>query len=321
MQAASSQMHTEPMTEPQLTGALAGLKLLDSGDLSRYKHAVEAGEQNGWAYFFPSLMAFNRQGRSAILLAEDEGSMCVFRWTRRKSRQKLEIMLAPTPMNPAVLQRCIERVNEFNGDRSARVLRLDEKDVDAVAAVPGLIVRERKSQFLFAPETYADLGGRKFRTIRRNVTRIEALPGIEVVPFNSGHLDACQEMLRRWGKQHREAHGTAGGVGTSRRSINLSQILSAPDLFGEVVMIDGKLVAYAFGGEIRPGVGAFFDAKCEMEPQGLSFFHRYSFLSKQRQFDIINDGSDVGREGLRQLKNSLRPVGTHIEYRATQSAD
>ena len=163
--------------EPLLTGALAGLKSLDSDDLPRYKRAVAAGEQIGWAYFFPSLMTFNRQGRSAILLTEDDDSMCVFRWTRRNSRQKLEIMVAPTPMNPDVLRRCIERANDFNGDRSARVLRLDEKDVDAVAAVPGLIVRERKSQFLFSPETYADLGGRKFRTIRRNVTRIEALPG------------------------------------------------------------------------------------------------------------------------------------------------
>ena len=304
---------------PELTGALAGLKMLDSGDLPSYKRAVEAGGQVGWAYYFPSLMTFNRKGRSAILLGEDSGSVCVFRWTQKDAVTNLELMVAPTPMNAAVLIRCLERANEFNGNRSARILRLDEQNVDEVSALEGLVVKEHKSQFLFAPETYADLGGRKLRTIRRNVMRIEALDNVEVTPFCAEDLEPCQGLLRRWGKQYRELHGTIGGVGTSRRALNLTAAFTDPDLFGEIVRIDGKLVAYAIGGEIRPGVGAFFDAKCEAEPQGLSFFHRYSFLSKQRQFRIVNDGSDVGREGLRQLKNSLRPVGTHIEYRATQT--
>ena len=32
----------------------------------------------------------------------------------------------------------------------------------------------------------------------------------------------------------------------------------------------------------------------------------------------VNDGSDVGRDGLRQLKESLRPVARHVEFRASQ---
>jgi len=51
---------------------------------------------------------------------------------------------------------------------------------------------------------------------------------------------------------------------------------------------------------------------------GLSYFHRYSFLEKLQEFQFVNDGSDVGRAGLRQLKNSLRPVEMHLEYRANQ---
>jgi hypothetical protein len=309
-----------PPPFPRLAGALAGLEIVCPGHLPAYRRAMAAGGQLGWSYYFGNLMAASRPGRGIVLLGEDSGSVCVFRWSPHESGEKLEIMLAPAPMNAAVLRRCIERANEFNHDRSARILRIDEMDAAAVAAVPGLSVREHKPQFLFSPATYGDLGGGKFRTIRRYVAKIEAEAGLEVVPLDVSRLDACRDLLARWGERHRERLGTGGGLGTSMRAIDLGSVLARPDLDGEVVLIGGRLVAYALWGEIRPGVGAFFDAKCETAPTGLGIFHRYHFLSRQRQFEIINDGSDVGREGLRQLKNSLRPVGFHVEHRATQEA-
>jgi hypothetical protein len=304
-----------------LRGALAGLTVAHPADLPAFKRAVTAGGQLGWGYYFPGLLALNRTDRTAILLGEDNGSLCVFRWTRREARDRLDILLAPAPMNAAVLGRCIERANDFNGDRSARVLRVDASDAGAVGAVANLLVREHKAQFLFAPSSYADISGRKFRTIRRNVIKIAELAGIEVLPFQSAHIEECRQLLSRWGERHRNAFGTRGGAGTSRRALDLSALIHAPDLDGEVVLLHGRLVAYALWGEIRPGVGAFFDAKCEAEPAGLGFFHRHHFLSRQHQFEIINDGSDAGRAGLRQLKNSLRPVGFHMEHRAFQVAD
>jgi hypothetical protein len=309
------------MTAPELRGALDGLKVLDGSDLARYKAAVTAGEQLGWGYYFPYLMSRNRPDRSVVLLGEDDGTLCIYLWRLRDGEPKLDLPVAPTPMNGRVLERCLERANDFNGDTSARILRIDAKDSEAVAAVRGLRVKERKSQYLYSPEAFADIGGRRYRTLRRNVVRVEALPGLEVEPYSPSHAQACHELLRSWGSHHREAHGTAGGIGGSRRVIDLASELSQPDVRGEVVFLDGRLCAFAFGGEIRPGVACFFDAKSDTEIPGLSYFHRYSFLSKLTEFSLVNDGSDVGRAGLRQLKDSLRPVEMHIEYRGTQTRD
>ncbi len=303
-----------------LRSALNGLAAIDPAQLSCFKRAASAGGQLGWGYFFPGLLALNRPDRNAILVGEDGGSMCVFRWTRRESRERLDVLLAPVPMEPKVLSRCLERVNDFNGDRSARVLRIDARDAAVAASVAGLQLREHKRQFLFSPSAYADISGRKFRTIRRNVAKVVELAGIEVQPLQPAHLDDCRDLLARWGEHHRNVHGTRGGVGASRRALELVTRVGAPDLEGEVVLLHGRLVAYALWGEIRPGVAAFFDAKCEREPAGLAFFHRYHFLSRQRQFEVINDGSDADRPGLRQLKNSLRPIGFHVEHRAYQVA-
>ncbi len=306
------------MTVPQLSGALDGLKPLEISDLPRYKHAVENGQQMGWGYYFPYLLTYNRPERSAALLAEEDGSMCIFIWRQTESGPRLDLALAPTPMNVSVLERCLERANDFNGDYSARVLRIDAKDVDAVSSVRQLRVKQRRMQYLYAPKTYTELGGRKYQTIRRNVVRVEALPEIEVVPYTVSHAEACRELLRRWRRRHRQTSTTTGAVGMSRRGIELAGILSEKDLRGEVVLIDGRVSAFAFGGEIRPGLACSFDRRCDPDVRGLSYFHLRSFLLKLLDFEVVNDGSDAGRSGLRQLKDSFRPIDMHAEYRATQ---
>lgn len=306
------------MKVPHLSGALDGLKVLETSDLPRYKKAVENGQQMGWGYYFPYLLSYNRPQRSAALLAEEDGSMCIFIWHQTDSRTRLDLAVAPTPINVTVLHRCLERANDYNGDSSARVLRIDAKDVDAVSSVRHLRVRRRRMQYLYAPRTYTDLGGRKYQTIRRNVGRVESMPDVEVVPYAASHAEACQELLRRWRRRHRQTSVTKGAIGMSRRGIELTRILSDNDLRGEVVLVNGRLSAFAFGGEIRPGLGCSFDRRSDPEVRGLSYFSFRSLLLKLQDFDVVNDGSDAGRSGLRQLKDSFRPIGMHEEYRATQ---
>ncbi|MFN0058041.1 MAG: phosphatidylglycerol lysyltransferase domain-containing protein [Planctomycetota bacterium] len=306
------------MNQLALTGTLEGLEVLTFDHFPRFSAAVERGQQLGFAYYFPYLISRARQNRSVVLVSEEQGCMCVFVLRQRDGKAHLDLAVAPTPLDPQVLGRCLARANDFNGDRSARVLRVDEKDVPAASEVPGLRLKGRKSQYLYSPREFSNLGGGRFRTLRRNVARVQEMPNLEVRDYSPEHEEECRDLLRRWRKHHRDTHGTAGGFKTAARAIEMAKALSAPLLHGEVVLLDGKLVAFAFGGEIRPGLGCFFEAKSEVGIPGLSYFQRYSFLSKLTSFDLVNDGSDVGRPGLKQLKESLRPAATHLEYRGTQ---
>ena len=226
--------------------------------------------------------------------------------------------LPPLPLNLSALERALERANEFNGDRTARVLRIDEKDVEAVASISSLRVRQRREQYLYDPQEYENLGGSRYRTLRRQVAQFETLPDTKVAAYSQPHKEACLTLLRRWQDAHREAHGSAGGASTTRRAIELTETLEPTDLRGELTFCKGELVAIAFGGEIRQGVACFFDAKSAPSIPGLSYAHRRNFLIKLRDFERVNDGSDTGRSGLRQLKQSLRPVAMHTEHRARQ---
>jgi hypothetical protein len=69
------------------------LKNLDAGDRTRFKSAVEAGLQTGWAYCFPYLLAKAKPGRREILIAEDAGSLCLFQWAAAEGR--LDLLFPP----------------------------------------------------------------------------------------------------------------------------------------------------------------------------------------------------------------------------------
>jgi len=306
------------MKFPELSGALQGLTIVGNGDRDRYKAALEGAGQMGWGYYFPYLLLRTRPGRGAMLLVEDGGSICVFRWRTRDSGQRLDLYLPPIPMNVPVLRRCLERANDFNGYLSAKVLRVDAGDARALSELRHLRLTQRRLQYLFAPSTYDSLAGKSLFTIRRNVARVERLADVEVKPYSPSHATACTALLSRWSNAHRTAHGTAGGAGLTRRAIELAGQLPQNDLSGEVVFVDGQLKAFAFGGEMRPGFACSLDRKCDDDVRGLSYFHFRSFLLSLRGFALVNDGSDAGRTGLRQLKDSFRPVEMHAEYRATQ---
>ncbi|MGI9405141.1 MAG: phosphatidylglycerol lysyltransferase domain-containing protein [Hyphomicrobiaceae bacterium] len=302
---------------PELTGSLDGLKVLDIADLEEYQTAISAGRQMGWHYFFPSLLARNRPGRSAVLYTIDAESACIFIWRTKNGKPRIDLLLPPTPMNVPVLLRCIERANDFNGDTSARILRIDAQDAGAIKAAR-FRVKPRKSQYLYEPQVYRDLRGKKFYTVRRNSTPISLRPDIEVVPFAPTHARACHALLENWRRAHRQRHGTIGGIGMSRRAIDLATMLPQDVLGGQVVLIDGQLVAFALGGKIRSGLACSFERKCSAEPKGLSYFQLHQFLLGFSEFGRVNDGSDAGRAGLRQLKESFRPVAMHVEHRGTQ---
>lgn len=311
-------MNTVATESLEMRGALEGLKVLEVADFDRYRDALAAAQPLGWSYYFPFLLTQNRPGRSALLLNNDEGSVCLYHWRIRDSVPRLDIHSAPLPMNVAVLERCFERVNGFNGDRTASCRRIDAKDVKAVASLPWLRVKEKKLQYLFAPANYVDLAGKKFYTVRRNVQQVENLQDVQVRPFERSDAGPCHDLLRQWRTAHRATHGGAGGFGMSRRAIDLVGALPANVIRGEVVLVDGRLSAFAFGGELRPGLGCSFDRKCDTEIRGMSFFQFRSLLLSLGEFELVNDGSDTGRAGLRQLKDTFRPVDMHTEHMAIQ---
>lgn len=303
------------------TGSPAGLKLLDASDLPRWKSALERGGEAGYGCYLPYILAHQRPARSAVLVAEDAGCLCVFLRRDSKRESRVDLFLNPIPMDPNVARRCLDRANDFNGNRSARILRIDGNDAAVAAQVPGLRIRERRKQYLYAPSDYADLRGSKYRALRTHVNKLQRLEELEVVPFTNGLAAACRALLQQWAVRHRASTGESGGAGTSARALDQLEVLAAPDLACDVVLLGGRVVGYTLWGELRPGLGCLLDAKSDLDVPGLGYLQRYHFLTNHPEFKLVNDGSDARRAGLRQLKDSFRPVAMHLEYQGSQVAE
>ena len=296
---------------------LDDLHVLGVADLPRYRRAMEEGARLGFGYGFAGLLASQRIDRRLVLLDEDQGALCVYRWGRRDRKNRLELLFPPLPHDPAVLTRCLQRIDDYNRDHRGRVLKLDAGDVAALEGA-GLRVRPRKQQYLYAPAVYRDLAGGRFRTLRRQLRRVAELDGLRARPYAPADEPACLDLLAGWRRHHRANHGTRGGVGGCRRILRLAASLAAPELLGEVIEFGGRVVGFAFGGRLRAGHGVFIEARCDAGLPGLSYYQRHHFLLTLggQGIETVNDGPDVGRAGLAQLKNSLRPVAMHTEYRA-----
>jgi hypothetical protein len=299
------------------SNVLDGLKIATLDDYENYSTVIESSRPIGFSYYYPALLAYERPGRRAIFLYEDNDSLCTFLWQMKDGIPRLDLYLAPIPLVTTVLHRCIERANEFNGDRSARILRIDEADADAVAAA-GYRLHERKQQFLFAPANYMDLGGKSLYTVRRNVSRVEKLPDVQVDTYTPDYKMGCKALLRRWRKEHRERHGKGGGIGYTKSILELAGRLPERALSGQVVLIDGQVAAFAFGGVMHSRLACSYERKCDTAVTGLTFFQMYQLLLHFNDYELVNDGSDNNRAGLRQLKTSFRPVAMHQEYRGYQ---
>ncbi len=304
----------------KVPSGLDDLRIATPRDLPRHRRAMEESQRVGFASYLPGLLASQRDGRRRILLGEDDGALCIYRWNLRDDAPRLDLLFPPLPFDSAVLKRGLQRLDDYNHDRRGRVLKVDADEVAQLEAGGRLRARPRKRQYLYAPAVYGDLAGNRFRTLRRNVRRVAALNGLETRRWTLADLPACGDLLARWRRHHRASHGTRGGVGTSRRVLELAAEFGAPDLHGEVILLDGRLVAFAFGGRIRGVHGAFLEARADPAIPGLSYFQRHRFLVALGELGLetVNDGPDVGRAGLAQLKNSLRPVAMHDEYRASR---
>jgi hypothetical protein len=299
---------------------LAGLVRASTKRYAQYAKMVEAGQPTGSSYYYPGLIVYQRKNRRAILLDQDEGSVCIYRWQIENDKPRLDLYLAPNPMNSAVLRRCIERANDFNTDHSARILRIDQKDSDAVSSA-GFKLQKRRQQFLFSPSDYIDLSGAKLRTVRRNIATVNETSKIEIRHFQQGDEEACFDLLKAWVEAHREHQDSSGGSGYARRMIQLAGKLPEKVLVGHVALINGKLVGYSFGGSIHSGLACYYDTKCDPNIKGLTYFMRRNFLLEMSDYPLVNDGSDGGREGLNQIKQSFRPVAMHQEYRGYQKSN
>ena len=296
----------------------AELHPLTPAELPRVKEALARGGSTGWAFSVPFMLAVDRSSkRTSLLWQEVEGSISIF-VLREGERPRLDLYAPPFPANPEALRRSLEIANRHNRDHSAKIYWIDEKDAAMVAAQPGLQVRRKLQEYLYCPDDFAQLSGTRFCDFRRNLRLAKTLSGLEARPYLPEDADDCLALLEHWERNQGKKYESLRDRSFTRACFELAPLLSDNDLRGEIFLVEGKTRGFAFGGEIRPGLGSFLVRKASPELRGLSYFIFLNFLRTFSDCALVNDGSDMESDGLRQHKAHLRPCGMHSMFKARQ---
>lgn len=311
----------EPATPPSQPpdpqeGALAGLRRFTLDDLPHYKAVLTEAKRTAWQHYFPFLYLYSLTAKTEeFLISEDQGSLCIYRHNRTATGSRLYLAFLPMPMNMEVLKRCLERIRSHNQSREAIIHRIDEEDLGVLRELVGAEVSLLDEDFLYSPMALKSLAGGKAKTLRNNLSRVQALEHVEVRPYLPGDLADCLAIMDDWAEQQKDKYDKILYQRYTRDCLKFAGQFEQRDLSGRVVLVGGKIRAFGFSGEMRPGLANLFVAYSDHRVKGLQYFLKYRIIMDSEGVDVFNDGR-ADSPGLKYSKESMCPVGVHNVYRA-----
>ncbi len=298
---------------------LSDLRPLQLIDLTRFKQAIAAGQQQGWNFYFPFLLFVRLGSKSTRYLWEEaDGSLVLFRHQYGR-KNRLDLAFPPFPYQEAALRRALERINDFNKSYTSRIYFIDEQDMPRLQELNIFRLSKRNPQYLYSPQALSRLAGSQFRNLRRNIHHAKRQAEIQIQPFAPEYAAQCRRLLGVWEK--RKANKSGSLFLQHRYALNafhFAHQLDDRDLQGSVYLVNEQVCAFTFGGEIRPNLGCLLLAIADQEMTCLSYLVRQHFFAAMQECAIVNDGSDGGERGLGDMKQRFRPCGFHAAYTAKQ---
>ncbi|MDD3813436.1 MAG: phosphatidylglycerol lysyltransferase domain-containing protein [Desulfocapsaceae bacterium] len=297
---------------------LKGLKEIILSDKERYKEALAVSPQRTWLNYFPFLLYSNFIPSRSILLGEECGSLCVYLLRHGPRKDRLHLYLPPMPMRQEALDHCFERINTFNGDYSGRLWWISGELKDAVKQSGNFILRPGDEEFIYQLDMFQNLNNSKFQILRYQLRRAERKQPIDARLFTAQDKKGCLELLEKWYQAKTDKSIKALNYFYAKACIELCEQFPPNDLHGYVYMIEGKIVAFAFGGQLAGETSCSFLNITDHDFISLGYFTRQHFFKNMQQYTTINDGGTVGFSGLSFVKNNMRPIKIETIYRARQ---
>ncbi len=166
--------------------------------------------------------------------------------------------------------------------------------------------------YLYSREDMVNLTGRRFHKKKNQLNMFIKNNECQAKPLLEEYRDDAIEILRGWEKQHE-------GSGDFTAAEEALEKMWPLQLCGGIFYINGRPVAYCLGEELALGksfVIHFEKAVLTEEFRGLYQFINQAFASVlPEKYETINREQDLGDPGLRQAKESYKPVGFVIKYK------
>lgn len=162
-------------------------------------------------------------------------------------------------------------------------------------------------EYLYDREEQILLQGKNFRHHRNSLNRLKQKYALETREISAANLDDAAFVLTHAREKYSESTGVYSMLSTERRVLENWDKLS---MNGIIVYADGMPAAIAAGYLISDQVYDISICRQAISDPDIAVFVRQQlFMGLPKTVTCINAEEDLGLEGLRSLKQGMRPIG------------
>lgn len=291
-------------------------RLLQDTDRDDLVEAWTTLGKTSWCYYWPFLRCYDTANRQ-VLWKKIADNWCLFVARSTEKGQQLNLLFLPLGPTPEeALPECLKLLRAVNGRPRAKIMWVDEEDATALRGYRGVKLRAKGQEYWYRPEEALSLEGRRFRTVRRQISRLESEHAVTVREYKTADLGACLTLLADWGDTQGSRYLRVLDREYTEAALRRYDRFSREELFGGVVEVEGEPRAFFMGGSQSGAVGHAFVMKADVTVPGLSYYTKRELIRWLGDHPWVNDAGDLRSAGLRQFKQSFRPAALKPIYQA-----
>ena len=213
---------------------------------------------------------------------------------------------------------------ENKGDRAVAFVVVEKNFVEELEKYPHkkFNIRAERDNFdyVYLAQDLINLSGRKYHGKKNHLNQFRKdYPTAEYVPITAEIIPKCRDELNRWYDLHRKENPDDKFIYYEQAAIHeIFDNFEDFNLKGGAILLNDKVVAFTFGEQLNSDTAVIHVEKADPEVRGVYAAINHNFVAAEwSEMTFINREEDMGLEGLRQAKESYKPVKMIEKYFAT----
>ena len=213
---------------------------------------------------------------------------------------------------------------ELRGNKKFMFVVVEKIFADELARYPHAkfdITPERDNfDYVYLAQDLINLSGRKFHGKKNHLNAFrKEYPDAKYLPITEEIIPKCRAELNLWSETHKRANPDDPFIGYEQAAIH--EIFDHFDKFklkGGAILLNDKVVAFTFGERLNSDTAVIHVEKADPNIRGIYVAINQNFVEHEWPDMIyINREEDMGIDGLRQAKESYKPVKLIEKFNAT----
>ena len=224
----------------------------------------------------------------------------------------------------AAITKVLRAAEENRGDKKFMFVVVEKSFADELANYPHAkfdITADRDNfDYVYLAQDLINLSGRKFHGKKNHLNAFrKEYPDAVYLPITEAIIPKCREELNIWSETHKRANPDDPFIGYEQAAIHeIFDHFDAFKLKGGAILIGDKVAAFTFGERLNSDTAVIHVEKADSNVRGIYAAINQSFVANEwSEMTYINREEDMGIDGLRQAKESYRPVKLIEKFNAT----